>query len=259
MKKILAIIGLMGFIPFANCQDTTHSGSEALAQKLANPVGDVISLPFQNNFHFGVGPGDGSRWSMNIQPVIPVRISKNYNLISRVILPITSQREVFGKGSGSQTGIGDLAYSAFISPATTKPGGWVWGVGPIINLPTASDKMLGLRKFGAGPTAVFLKPGRFTYGMLVWNLWAGNNSIGFLQPFFTRTFPNGASVGTSFELTQNWKSDRLSGLWGLNAGKVFRINNQTFSAGTGPLLFFGNDPGRPEWGWRLGFGLVFPK
>lgn len=261
MRKLLfsCLLLLASVSLFA--QDTTKpataaGGNEELAQKLANPVGDVISVPFQNNFLFGVGPADGSKWLMNVQPVIPVQITKNLNLISRVIVPVISQNNVFG---GRQTGIGDITYSGFISPAKPKPGGWIWGVGPVINLPVATDERLGLRKFGAGPTAVFLKPGRQTYGVLMSNLWAGGNSIGFLQPFFTQTFPSGASVGTSFELTQNWTRSTLAGLWALNAAKVFQVGKQTMSASTGPLLGFGNDPLRPEWGWRLAIVLVFPK
>jgi hypothetical protein len=243
-------------------QDTTRpaaaAGNEEIAQKLANPVGNVISLPFQNNLFFGMGPSNGSKWLMNVQPVIPVQITKDLNLISRVIVPVISQNNVFGP-SGRQTGIGDVAYSAFVSPANPKPGGWIWGVGPIINLPLATDERLGLGKFGAGPTAVFLKPGRHTYGVLMWNMWAGGNSIGYMQPFFTKTFSNGASVGTSLEMTRNWTNETLSGIVSFSAAKVLNINKQIVSVSTGPIIGFGDDPFRPGWGWRFGISLVFPK
>jgi hypothetical protein len=263
MKKIILPLFLLGSFYWSYAQDTTKpasasGGSEDIAQKLANPVGDVISVPFQNNLFFGMGPSKGSKWVMNVQPVIPVQITKDLNLISRVIVPVISQNDVFGP-SGSQTGIGDVAYSAFVSPSHPKPGGWIWGVGPIVNIPVATDERLGLRKFGGGPTAVLLKPGRLTYGLLAWNLWAGGNSIGFLQPFFTKTFPNGASVGTNLEMTRNWTNETLSGILSLNASKVFKVNKQIMSVGTGPIIGFGDDPYRPDWGWRFTISLVFPK
>jgi len=262
IKKVILPAMLSISMTWTFAQDTTRpaaaAGNEEIAQKLANPVGNVISLPFQNNLFFGMGPSNGSKWLMNVQPVIPVQITKDLNLISRVIVPVISQNNVFGP-SGRQTGIGDVAYSAFVSPANPKPGGWIWGVGPIINLPLATDERLGLGKFGAGPTAVFLKPGRHTYGVLMWNMWAGGNSIGYMQPFFTKTFSNGASVGTSLEMTRNWTNETLSGIVSFSAAKVLNINKQIVSVSTGPIIGFGDDPFRPGWGWRFGISLVFPK
>jgi hypothetical protein len=127
-----------------------------LAKKLPNPVAALISVPFQNNFEFGGGPdGDGFRYLLNFQPVVPFSVSEDWNLISRTIVPVISQEDMIG--TSSQTGLGDIVQSAFISPKEPTAGGWIWGAGPVILLPTASDDLLGSEKFGLGPTAVLLK------------------------------------------------------------------------------------------------------
>jgi len=114
-------------------------------------------MPLQLNFDDNIGPLDqGSRVTLNIQPVIPITLNEDWNLISRTILPVISQKDIF-PGSGSQSGLGDTIQSLFFSPAEPTASGWIWGAGPAFLLPTASDDLLGTGKWGAGPTAVALK------------------------------------------------------------------------------------------------------
>ena len=134
-----------------------QSDEQALAQQLSNPVAALISVPLQLNYSQGIGPvDDGSQWLLNIQPVIPVGISEKWNLISRTIVPVVSQSDIF-PGAGSQFGIGDTVQSFFFSPKAPTSGGLIWGVGPVLLLPTGSDPLLTGDKWGAGPTAVVLK------------------------------------------------------------------------------------------------------
>ena len=106
--------------------------AEDLAKIAQNPVGNLISVPFQNNAYFNVGPLDGTQNVLNIQPVIPISISEDWNIITRTILPIISL-PAFAPGQGSTSGIGDVQISAFLSPA--KPGAWIWGAAPSRNCP----------------------------------------------------------------------------------------------------------------------------
>jgi hypothetical protein len=154
----------LGCVPvIAHAQDT-----EALAKQLANPIASLSSVPLQFNYDAGIGPfDDGEKFALNIQPVIPISISEDWNMISRTILPIASQHDAF-PGAGSQFGLGDTVQSVFFSPKALTSGGWTWGVGPVLLIPTATDNLLGGGQWGAGPTGVALRQTArgWTYGAL---------------------------------------------------------------------------------------------
>ena len=142
-----------------------------LAKQLQNPVASLISIPFQNNFDFNLGPnGDGFKYTLNFQPVIPVSLSKDWNLIIRTIVPIISQHDVIP--NTSQSGLGDITQSFFFSPK--KPvGGLILGFGPVLLYPSATNDLLGSEKWGAGPTGLVLKQtGGWTYGLLFNHIWS---------------------------------------------------------------------------------------
>ena len=144
-----AALGVPGESVFA--QD-----SDALAKAARNPIADMISLPLQNNTNLNAGPKSQTQNVLNIQPVYPVNLNPEWNLITRTIIPIISQPD-FGVPSAERTnGIGDLQFSAFFSPKKPTPSGWTWGVGPVLQLPTATNDVLGQGKWGLGPTAVAL-------------------------------------------------------------------------------------------------------
>jgi hypothetical protein len=131
------------------------AGEDAeLAQELSNPLADLMSIPFQMNYDCDIGPrDDGWKMQTNIQPVIPFHLNTNWNLISRTIIPVIDQEDIF-PGAGSQFGLGDINLSLFLSPKKPTSGGITWGIGPVLLLPTATDDLLGADKWGAGPTAV---------------------------------------------------------------------------------------------------------
>jgi hypothetical protein len=180
VAMVAVYLGLFAIGPSARAQNSTvaatDTSAEDLAKKLQNPVAALISVPFQNNFDFGLGPSnDGFRYTLNIQPVIPISLNGDWNLISRTILPIISQHNSVGapiEAGGefleaiqpvrrsvdvNQDGLGDAIQSFFLSPVNPGPAGIIWGVGPVFLLPTATDDLLGSGKWGAGPTAVLLK------------------------------------------------------------------------------------------------------
>src|SRR4249919_4133936 len=162
MKRIFLIASLMLAAPVARSQD-----ADELAKKLSNPVASLISVPLQYNADFNLGSEDGTKQTLNIQPVIPTSISEDWNLITRVIAPVVYQDDVFGN-SGSQFGLGDITPTFFFSPKAPTAGGWIWAVGPVFLLPAATDDLLGAEKWGIGPSALVLKQTKagWTYGAL---------------------------------------------------------------------------------------------
>ena len=235
-----------------------QTDADALAKQLQNPIANLISLPIQGNFDYGIGPEDGNRMTLNIQPVIPVSIGENWNLITRTIVPVISQHDVYGN-SGSQFGISDIVATGFFSPKQPTKGGLVWGVGPVFLIPTSTDELLGLGEFGAGPSAVALtQKGSFTLGGLINHIWAENYNATFLNPFFAKNFKGGKALTLNTEMTQNWESDAFTGVIMLQGSKVFTIGKQAVNAGLAPRLHFGG--GRTaDWGFRAVLVFLFPK
>jgi hypothetical protein len=150
------------------------TNTDELRKAAQNPVASLISVPVRDNFNFNITPGDRTQNVLNIQPVIPVRIGKNWNLITRIITPIVYQPLPSTEGQITPQGLyglGDMNPTYFLSPA--KPGRVIWGVGPAVVLPTATSVYLGQGKWSMGPSVVILtQPGHWTLGALVNNVWS---------------------------------------------------------------------------------------
>ncbi len=256
---------LIGIMLWLSPELFAQSDADKLAQALQNPVASLISLPFQGNFDYGIGPSDGSRMTLNIQPVIPISIGEDWNLIGRVILPIIAQEDVYGE-SGSQSGLSDAVVSAFFSPKEPTSGGLIWGVGPVLLLPTATDELLGTEKFGIGPTAVVLTQlSGFTLGALVNHIFSvagaddrADVNTTFLQPFVARNFSGGYALSLNTEYSHNWEAEAGSGTLHLVGSKVFSIGKQAAQFGLGPRFPYG-DANTADWGFRAQLVLLFPK
>jgi hypothetical protein len=252
---------------FVSAQEAPIQGSQAdeLAKKLQNPLASLISVPFQSNFDFGFDPANGSRWLMNVQPVIPMSISEDWNLIGRVILPVISQQDIFGE-SGNQTGIGDALVTGFFSPKAPTPGGMVWGVGPAISIPTATDDLLGSGQFSMGPSAVALvQKGGITFGGLVNHVWSlfgdsdrADVNATFFQPFLAKNFPGGYAISLNTELLHSWEGNSSNGTINLVGSRVMKLGNQLSQLFIGPRIPYGNG-NNSSWGIRAGITLLFPK
>jgi hypothetical protein len=234
--------------------------ADSLSKQLANPVANLISVPFQENILFGLGPdGDGTASVLNIQPVIPFHLNEDWNLISRTILPVVYTSKIFEDDFG---GLADTTQSFFLSPSKPTSGGLVWGVGPVINIPTATDPRLGTSEWGAGPTAVALvQKGPWTVGTLanqVWSFGDGDINQTFVQPFATYSLGKGRSVNLNTQTTYNWNSEEWTIPITLTAQQVFKLGKQPMQFQIGGTYYADKPQDGPDWGIRTSLVFLFP-
>lgn len=256
---------------------------EDLAKQSQNPVSDLVSVPFENNFFFDLGPLESDAFILNIKPVYPTKIGDNFNLINRVVLPVvylegqsvTLPGDVdLGTASGltlsrdSEFGLGDTTYQGFFSPAV--PGKLIWGIGPAFVLPTHTDDNLGTEKWSGGISLLGLSmPGRWVIGVLAQNVWsfAGDDDAAdvnsfLLQPIINYNLAGGWYLTSTPVITANWESDS-DNRWTVPAG-----------GGVGRLMQFGERPVDlklaayynaekprfgPDWSLQFTVKLLFPK
>jgi hypothetical protein len=237
-----------------------------LAMQLVNPIASLISLPLQDNFDWGAGPaGDGFQYRLNIQPVIPFAVNEDWNLISRTILPYIYQEDVIG--TGSQSGLSDTVQSLFFSPKAPTADGWIWGAGPVFLLPTATDDLLGTEKWGAGPTAVFLRQENgWTYGMLGNHIWsfAGEDSrdevnATFLQPFLTYTTATHTTFSLNTESTYDWENRQWTVPVNLGVAQLLKIGGSPIQLQFGGRCYAETPDNGPDWGLRLTVTFLWPR
>jgi hypothetical protein len=239
-----------------------------LAKQLANPVAALISVPLQLNFDDSYGLDDGgSVTTLVVQPVIPVSLNDDWNLISRTIMPLVKQDD-FPSPGASEFGLGDTVQSVFFSPKAPTSSGWIWGAGPVFLIPTASDEVLGKEKWGIGPSMVVLKQqGSWTYGALANHIesFAGSGnradvSATFLQPFVSYVTASKTTFAVNTEATYDWENDGWSAPINLQASQLLRIGNQLVQIGGGLRYWLQTpDAGPDGWGLRINFTLLYPK
>jgi hypothetical protein len=246
--------------------ESDESQTAALAKAAQNPVANLISFPLQDNTAFGIGPYKRTQNVLNIQPVIPFHVAKNWTLITRTILPVVWQPN--DQPTQGWFGLGDLNPTFFLSPA--KPGKLIWGAGPAFILPWATAEQLGQGKFSMGPGVVALTtPGHWVIGALVNNVWsvegpherAAVNQM-LLQWFVNYNMKHGWYVATSPIVTADWEASS-GNQWvvplGGGVGRIMKLGFQPVNI-TGQ--FYGNavhPSGASPWGMRLQIQFLFPK
>jgi hypothetical protein len=241
----------------ATALSTMARGAEMSAEELAklaqNPVGNLISVPFQNNTNLNFGPEKGTQNILNIQPVIPISVSKDWNIITRTILPVVWLPSL-GPGDSS----------------TSDPGKWIWGAGPVVQAPTHTNSKLGSNSWGLGPSFVVLhleKGSPWVYGVLVNNIWSidgGSQSYnnGLIQPFLNYNFPGGTYLTSAPILTVNWEADG-GNQWtvpiGGGIGHIFHFGKLPVNTQISAFYNVVRPDDGPNWQIRAQVQLMFPK
>ncbi len=211
-------------------------GSEAAAKDAAeNPVAAAISLPLQNNTFYGVGPYRRAENELLIEPVAPIKLSENWMVITRTIVPVVVVPRL-SSTAGVDYGLSNIQPQFYFSPVHV--GKFVWGAGPQLWLPTATDHKLGINKWGGGPATVGLFRTRHVLaGTLIGNEFAGVNHVHENQMtinwFFFYNFKRGWYVLSTPIVTADWTAERDK-RWtvpvGGGAGKLFKIGSQHLNA-----------------------------
>jgi hypothetical protein len=247
-----------------DASDAQKVGDAGLAQELSNPLADLMTIPIQVNYDRDIGPrDDGWKLQTNIQPVIPFHLNDDWNLISRTIIPVIDQEDIF-PGAGSQFGLGDINLSLFFSPKKPTSSGITWGIGPVLLLPTATDSLIGAKKWGAGPAAVALTTrGPWTVGMLANHIWsyAGDSdrqdiSSTFLQPFVAYTWPSAWTISVQSESNYNWKTENWSVPINVGVSKLVKLGKLPVSLQAGVGYWAESPESGPE-GFRFRFQVTF--
>lgn len=242
------------------------ASARELAKKVVNPLTDVVSVPLQFNWLNDVGPEKELRMVTYFQPVLPVSLNKDWNVIGRWVMPFISNPTTFGGSAG----LGDIMAQAFFSPKSSN--GFTWGAGPMFNLPTTTDPMLGFGKWAAGPVgAVMLQKEGMTYGMLANNLWSfadtgtaprADVNMGYFQPVIAHTSRNGITVMLDTEIVADWNApddDRWSVPVNILVSKLTRFGAFPMSMQFGGGYYVAKPSYGPEWQLRTTFTLLMPR
>jgi len=253
-------------VPLAAASHVYADDQAELAKQLSNPVAALINVPFQYNWDTDIGPEEADRSQLNIQPVIPFTLSENWNIISRTIIPLIDAESTTATGK-DRSGLGDILQSIFFSPKDPTANGWIYGAGPALLFPSATDDALGGEKWGAGPTAVALRQENgWTYGGLANHIWsyAGENdrsyiSATFIQPFLTYTTSHHTTFAFNSESTYDWHDDQWTIPLNAMISQLVKFGNQPVSFQLGYRYYAEAPDYGPDWGLRFSITFLFPK
>jgi hypothetical protein len=269
MQKAMKIIlwGCAFFLLICNSAQAAVQNTQDLAKATQNPLASMISVPFQNNTNFGIGPDDETQNILNIQPVWPFSLNDNWNLVTRTILPVVSQPGVLTGGEGRVNGLGDTTFTGWLSPK--KTGKWIWGAGADFLIPTATDDALGSDKWGAGPAITFLTmPGKWVVGSLFSNIWSfagsGDQDVNLFtwQYFINYNLEDGWYLASVPVITANWEApsgEKWTVPFGAGFGKIFKIGKQHLNGSAHVYYNVVKPTNGADWTLRLQLQFLFPE
>jgi hypothetical protein len=254
--------------PEAGEADSGEPSDDELRKEIENPLADLVTVPFQNNLNYNIGPFNRSSNVLNIQPFIPIHVNERWNIITRTVVPFVYQPDVDNVGGGS-SGLGDSTETLFLTP--TRPGPVIWGFGPVTLLPTATQVAIGGGKWGFGPAAITeVQTDRWTVGIFLFNIW----SVGgvesrpaieqlTLQYFVNYNLPESWYLVTSPIMTADWRAPGSGAFLpvGGGIGRIFRVGPARLN---GVVQGFYNvvtpeGTSSPTWTLRAQINFIFPK
>lgn len=245
----------------ARADDAQHE----LAQKLINPLASLVSVPLQYNVDRGIGHLDAERVQVNLQPVVPIELGERWKVISRTVVPLVSQEGAIAD-AGRREGMGDVTQSLFFTPKSPVAGGWLIGAGPIVQLPTGTDRRLSTGKWSVGPTAVAVRQsGAWTYGGLANHLWSitGDGarsavSSSFVQPFVGYLTRTHTTIALNAEATYDWTGAAWSVPFHATVTQLLKLGPRPLSLSVAARYWAESPEGGPSgWGLRFGVTLLF--
>ena len=267
MVKTITVLALMMVFSFFSFSEEVKDAAASyrnedvntISKELSNPVSSIYVFPFEFDFNFDAGPEYGKINILNIQPVIPINLGNDWKVIIRTIVPLVQEKGMIS--DETVYGVGDIEQSFFFAP--NKSEGIIWGVGPIVNIPSGNDKFSS-KKWGLGPSAVMVSMNeKVTYGGLAEHMWSiggeGPKDINMtmVQPFIAYRLGNGWSVSTNVEITYDWVDDQFIIPWEVGVGKVIKIANVIpVSIGIAPRYYIERSDFDPRWGVRLTMAVI---
>jgi hypothetical protein len=259
--------------PAASGMDLDRDGGDggtnlqSLVTEALNPVSMMIKVPFQNNFDFGVGPNNVTQYTLDIEPIVPFTLNEDWNLITRTIIPITSQPSA-GPGQSSMAGLGDINPSIFLSPAA-KGRHQFWGIGPTFTFPTGTSPQLTSGQWSLGPSAVYLAtPGPWMIGIVAnqqWSVggWSDRNvNSTYIQPMVIYHLTKGWYLASVPVITADWEADsgnRWTVPVGGGAGKIVKLGKRPLNLQLQAFYNVERPHDGPDWQLRFQILFLFPK
>ena len=250
----------------AAAEEKKADDAAELAKKLSNPIAALISVPIKFDWDTGIGTADADRSSFTIQPVIPFGLNDTWNVISRTIVPFYIDAESPVLGGSDTNGMGDILQSFFFTSKAPTARGWIWGVGPVLGLPTGDDGLT-TDKFSVGPNALALKQvGGWTYGALVNHLWSVSGdddrsdvSATFLQPFLSYATKTHTTFGLNTESSYDWEAEEWTVPINVTVSQLIKVGKQPISLQVGYRNYVDSPNDVMDWGLRFQVTFLFPK
>ncbi len=235
-----------------------------LAKKTQDPTSEIITVPFLNYFNFGAGPGEDMQYILDIQPVIPIQINEDWKLLTRTVLPVIDQPLPDGS---DVFGLGDTVLTTWLAPAGKSK--VTWGIGPVWQIPTATDHRLGSGQWGVGPSAVVVyKHGPWVIGGLANNVfsiggWTDTDvNLMTAQPFINYNLGRGLALSFSPVITADWEAgggQRWTVPLGGGISQMARLGRMPVKFGISAYYNVEKPDYGAEWQLQFLFSLIIPE
>jgi hypothetical protein len=238
---------------------------QELAQDVENPLANLVAIPIETIWEGGAGPEDADRFALQVSPSVPFALGEDWLLVSRSVVPLLVHQQAMAKGAGSDTGLGDIETSLFLTPRSPFLGA-AWGLGPILLLPTATDSELGAEAWAAGPTgAVVVERGAWSLGAIARHLWSyeehGEQDVNatLIDPWLNHAWESGFSVTLEGEAAYDWEAAEWTVPIGAVLHQLVEIGGQQIDFGLQFLHFVERTPDDPTWSLTFTIDLLFER